>query len=190
MNLYFDTETTGLPQKGLDYHTDYNLFPHVVQLSWEFNGKERDYIIRPDGWEIPQSATDIHGITTQMALTIGTPFEIVIPLFIQECLMANKIVGYNIYFDTSIIKANILRIGDENLIKLAFEALDKSKRVDIMYKAMKVVKTRQPNGSGKFPSLEEAYLALFGETFQAHNAICDVMATKKVCDKLIEVGVL
>jgi len=52
--LFLDIETTGLPPKGAKYDVDYELFPHIVQMSWVFNDIEKDYIIYPSGYEIPK----------------------------------------------------------------------------------------------------------------------------------------
>lgn len=47
--LVFDTETTGLPQKGAKYDVNFNIFPYIVQLSWMYKGEIKDYIIKPNG---------------------------------------------------------------------------------------------------------------------------------------------
>ncbi|WP_159522831.1 3'-5' exonuclease [Sunxiuqinia indica] len=190
--LFFDTETTGLPLKGAKYEIDYDTFPYVVQLSWWFEDVFHDYIIKPDGCVIPESSTEIHGITHEMAMNLGVPFKDVIPLFVHDCLSAEKIVGHNMYFDTSIIKANVIRnFGvDDDFFADTNKALDKYKRIDTMYKSMKYVGARKANGSGKFPTLEELYLKLFNETFPAHNSLEDVKATMRCFNKLNEMGIV
>lgn len=182
--LFFDTETTGLPPKKADYRTDYEQFPHLVQLAWHFNGELKNYLILPDGYEIPAEAIAVHGITNERAWHDGYPLYEVASMFLTDCLCADRLVGHNIYFDVSTIKANIIRSFGPNELMKANIALDKSKRIDTMYKAMKLVGSRQANGAGKFPTLEETYLYLFGETFPAHNAAEDVRATKRVFDEL------
>lgn len=53
--LTFDCETTGLPAKEAKWDVDFAEFPNIVQLAWSVNEKERSYIIKPEGWEIPDA---------------------------------------------------------------------------------------------------------------------------------------
>ena len=63
--IFFDTETTGVIPRGKEEPLVYtNDFPHVVQLSWKLGDKEGDFIIKPDGFTIPDAAAAVHGITT------------------------------------------------------------------------------------------------------------------------------
>lgn len=190
--LVFDSETTGLPAKGANYAVDFDKFPHVVQLAWWINGVHKSYIVKPDGWEIPEEATKIHGITTEQALTEGVPFAKIADEYIHDCMVADIIIGHNIYFDSSIIKANILRLGMPNYYNdLVEPAMDKSKRICTMMKTIKFVDAKFENGrGGKFPRLEELYDKLFSETFPAHNAHEDVKATLRCVEELLKIGIL
>lgn len=191
--LFLDCETTGLPAKGAKWDTDFAGFPHVVQLSWSCNGVEKDYIIYPDGWEIPGEATEIHGVTMEKALTEGVPFATVAAEFCADCAAARLLVGHNVYFDVSIIKANILRVcGKEWYDANADDALFKGKRIDTMMKTIKFVGVCFPNSTRcKFPKLEELYNKLFpGETFTAHNSLEDVRAVVRCVPKLVEQGII
>ena len=187
--LYFDTETTGLPPKEAKWDVDFEQFPRICQLSWIFNGKEENYIIRPDGWTIPQEATNVHGITTEYALEHGEPFEFVWGEFIADCKQAKLICGHNIYFDISTIKSEIMRrnaYGD-----IVEQALHKGKRIDTMRPSMKWVGARFANGRLKFPKLEELYARCFpGESFPAHDAIEDVRAVVRCLPVLVKNGLI
>lgn len=103
------------------------------------------------------------------------------------------LVGHNIYFDTSIVKAMILRImGREYYDAKAEDALFKGKRIDTMMKTIKFVGALYANGRpGKFPTLEELYNKCFpGETFPAHDALEDVKACKRCIPVLVENGII
>ena len=192
--LFFDTETTGLPLKGARYNTDFNSFPYIVQLSWFFDGHFNDFIIKPDGYEISGEVSKIHGITHEMAIEKGVNIGEVIPLFINDCMIADKIIGHNIYFDISIIKANILRSSNgvtQYYNEIVEPALDKSKRVCTMLKTIKFVGAYFSDGKrGKFPTLEELYLKLFNEDFPAHNSLEDVKATKRCYEELVKLEII
>ena len=191
--LFFDTETTGIPDRSAKWDSDFMDYPHVVQMAWLHGCKVETHIIRPDGWEIPQETVDVHGITTEYALEHGEPFASVVDMFIQDCHDAGLICGHNIHFDTSIIKANILReLGREYYDANDVEnALYKGKRIDTMRPTMKWVDARMANGRLKFPNLSELYSRCFpGETFPAHDALEDVKAVAKCLPVILELGLV
>lgn len=45
--LFFDTETTGTFSKDQKYDKDFEVFPHIVSISWKFKGVETDLIVKP-----------------------------------------------------------------------------------------------------------------------------------------------
>ena len=191
--LFFDTETTGVPDRSYKWDVDFMEYPHVVQMAWIHGCKVESHIIRPDGWEIPQEAIDIHGITTEYALEHGEPFAAVVDMFIQDCHDAGLICGHNIHFDTGIVKANILReLGREYYDANDVEtALYKGKRIDTMRSTMKWVDARRANGAVKFPNLGELYARCFpGETFPAHDAIEDVKAVARCLPVIVNLGLV
>lgn len=187
--LFLDTETTGIPDRAAKWDSDYMDYPHVVQIAWLQGCKAENHIIRPDGWEIPEDAQQVHGITTEYALEHGEPFAAVVDMLIQDCHEAGLICGHNIHFDTGIIKANILReLGREYYDANDVEsALYKGKRIDTMRSTMKWVDARFASGRLKFPNLGELYDRCFpGETFEAHDALEDCKAVARCLPVLIE----
>lgn len=191
--LFFDAETTGIPAKGLKWESDYYQFPYIVELAWSIGDKERSFVIKPEGYEIPPDSTAIHGITNERAIAEGEPIEQVIDFFLSDASKAQLICGHNIYFDISILKANVLRYFDKAYYdKKCEEALHKGKRIDTMMKTIKFVGALYSNGRpGKFPKLEELYDKLFpGETFKAHTALEDVRALKRCLPLLIDQGII
>ena len=191
--LFFDCETTGLPAKGAKWDVDYESFPHIVELAWKVGSVEESHIIIPDGWTVPDEAVEIHGITTEDAQRCGVPFSYAITRFLYAALNAPLICGHNIHFDTSIIKANILReLGRSYYDTFEVEAaLYKGKRIDTMRAAMKWVDARTQDGRLKFPNLSELYSRCFpGEDFPAHHAAEDVRAVARCLPVLVDMGLL
>ena len=187
--LFLDTETTGLPEKGAQWDVDFETYPHVVQIAWKFGDREKSYIIRPDGWTIPDDVAEIHGITTEYATEVGKPFPFVVSRLLEDCRKAGLICGHNIHFDTSILKANILReLGREYYDAFDVEeSLHKGKRIDTMRSSMKWVDARTMDGRLKFPNLTELYSRCFpGEMFPAHDALADVGAVARCLPVLVE----
>ena len=73
MYLIFDTETTGLPRDFNAPLDQFNNWPRLVQLAWQIHDSEgklidvQNYIIKPEGFNIPINAQEIHGISTEIA---------------------------------------------------------------------------------------------------------------------------
>lgn len=192
IKLFFDTETTSLPPKGAKYDTDYNQFPHIVQLAWKIvsptHTTEMNLIIKPDGYVIPDESIKIHGITNEIANEKGISMKVALEIFLKDCRDSDRLIAHNIYFDTSMIKANA------NRILVGFRdcrdsILHKSKRICTMIKTIRFCGCRKPNGSAKFPSLQDLHKKLFGCEFEnAHNAKYDVLALEKCYNELVRIG--
>ena len=73
MYLFFDTETTGIPKNYKAPVSDIKNWPRLVQIAWlvtDKSGNEvksAEYIIKPNGFSIPDDAAKIHGITNELA---------------------------------------------------------------------------------------------------------------------------
>lgn len=191
--LFFDTETTGLPPKNAKWDEDFNEFPYLCEVAWIFGRKTESHIIRPDGWTIPEDASKIHGIPQEYAAEHGEPLAEVLEKFIADCRQAHLICGHNIYFDISVVKANIMRhLGKEFYNAADVEmALFKGKRIDTMRASMKWVDARFSSGRLKFPSLMELYSRCFpNETYQEHQALDDVRAVVRCLPILVDEGLI
>jgi len=123
MYLFFDTETTGLPKNWKAPITDFDNWPRLVQLAYlhyDSNGNkisEGDFIIKPEGFTIPVSASKIHGITTRRALEEGQKLATVLQHFNSLVVQADFLVAHNISFDEKIVGAEFLRNNMPNSIE-------------------------------------------------------------------------
>jgi hypothetical protein len=89
--LVFDTETTGLPKSRKDAKEEPNNWPHLVSISWVVLDsenmfaitKQRNYIIKPVDWVIPEDSIKIHGITNEEA-SQGASLKEVMDEFMSE----------------------------------------------------------------------------------------------------------
>ena len=192
MFLIFDTETTGLPKNYNAPLTDFDNWPRMVQLAWQIHDDKgrfveaHNYIVQPEGFEIPIDAKIVHGISTEYALKHGSPLAEVLDIFLQSASKAQRLVGHNIDFDLCILGAEFLRKKGEN-------PLANWRKVDTCTE--KTADFCQlpggKNGKFKFPKLEEIHQILFGERFDsAHNASADVEATARVFLELVRRGVI
>ena len=181
MYLIFDTETTGIPHNKTAPISDLDNWPRLVQLAWQLHdGKGKlisrhNYIVKPDGYDIPYKAEQIHGISTKRATEEGAPMLDVLAAFINDLNSTSQLVGHNIEFDINIIGAEFLRkqLAPEQFLKLS--------RVDTG-----IASTEFCNLSGgiggklKMPRLNELHEKLFNKGFgDAHDAAYDVAATAR-----------
>lgn len=191
MFLVFDTETTGLPQNFNAPLSDSDNWPRMVQIAWQLHDDQgnlvenQDYIIRPEGYDIPFNASRIHGITTAMAKEQGRDLAEVLAEFNQVLKKAKFGVGQNVDFDYKIIGAELFRKNIEDQL----QALPKA---DTMHLATDFCALGGgKSGRFKAPKLEEIYEKLYGHKFdEAHNAAADVNATAQVFFELVRVGVV
>jgi TPR repeat protein len=187
--LFFDTETAGLPY---DYNAPtYHLknWPRLVQLSWITTDEdcnilsENDYIIYPDGFTIPEDAVRLHGITTEIAKEKGRLLKEVIDKFMEDFNAAETIVGHNIAFDKKIIGAELIRLGQKDI-------MHSKKSLCTMEVSTDYCKIPGYRGY-KWPKLQELHKKLFGCEFKdAHNSMSDVTATLKCFKKMKELGII
>ena len=189
MYLFFDTETTGLPKSWKAPVSDVDNWPRLVQLAWlsfDEEGNEigaGDFIVRPEGFIIPEDSSRIHGISTERALTEGLPLGEVLQKFQAVIDEAQFLVAHNMSFDEKIVGAEFLRLGATNV-------LDAKSKICTMQSSIDLCAIDGPYGY-KWPKLTELHQKLFGTGFpEAHNAAVDISATAKCFWEMKRLGVL
>ena len=99
MYLIFDTETTGLPQNWKAPLTDFDNWPRMVQIAWQMHDETgglinvKNFIIKPEGYNIPYNAEKIHGISTDRANKEGIDLKIVLEEFVHDLRSSKFVVG-------------------------------------------------------------------------------------------------
>ena len=117
MYLFFDTETSGLPQSHDAPASEVENWPRLVQIAWmltDEDGNElrnQSFIIRKDGFQIPTSATKVHGITTETARRLGIEIASALAAFDKDLSAAEILVAHNIQFDERVVSAEFHRTG-------------------------------------------------------------------------------
>ncbi len=187
MYLIFDTETTGLPKNWNAPITDIDNWPRCVQIAWQLHDEmgelleHHDFLIHPDGYNIPYDAEQIHGISTQLAQEKGIDLAEVLSLFNEALSKTKFVVGQNVGFDLNIMGCEFHRLGvatSLNDLPLLDTCTEKTAEL-----------CQLPGGRGgkfKLPTLTELHEKLFGVPFsEAHNATADVEATTRCFLELI-----
>lgn len=190
MYLIFDTETTGLPKRWDAPISDVDNWPRAVQIAWQLHdatGKlieHQDYLIKPEGFNIPYDAEKVHGISTELAKEEGITNSEVLHLFKEALSKATYVVGQNVSFDINIMGAELYRAGIETTLE-NLPILDTC--TELTAELCKI-----PGGRGgrfKLPTLTELHEFLFQQPFaEAHNATADVEATTRCFFELLRIG--
>jgi len=187
MYLIFDTETTGLPKRWDAPISDTDNWPRCVQIAWQLHDElgncleHQDYLVQPDGYNIPYDAEKIHGISTELAQEHGKPLVEILEKFNSALNKTKFVVGQNIGFDLNILGAEFIREDIANKLQ-ELPVLDTC--TEHTAELCKLSGGRY--GKFKLPTLTELHEYLFNEPFEeAHNATADVEATTRCFFELI-----
>ena len=189
MYLFFDTETTGLPRNWQAPLEDLNNWPRLVQIAWllfDDNNQEiarANYIVRPEGFAIPEAAAQVHGITTEKALSQGEDLSLVLSDFSAATRDAKIIIAHNMSFDEKIAGAEFLRKEIEHELFTTPRFCTMQASTDFC---------AIPGNYGyKWPSLSELHIKLFKEDFpDAHDALVDVRACARCFFEMKNLGII
>ncbi|MGJ5804341.1 3'-5' exonuclease [Streptomyces europaeiscabiei] len=195
--LFFDTETTGIKTRD-----NPSFKPRLVQLGAILQDTdtcrvlgELNLISKCNDVDIPVEATNIHGITNELAAYAGIWEHEIDPVFAALVKQADLIVAHNIAYDVDVVHDNLPLT----------EVWIKSKPVFCtMVGSLYVVRTpaspqdklyyvrdgRLWNDSPyKYPSLASTHKHFFGRPHDgAHDAMADVRACRDVFFKLLDEG--
>nr|WP_321221827.1 DNA polymerase III subunit alpha [uncultured Psychroserpens sp.] len=190
MYLIFDTETTGLPKRWDAPITDVDNWPRCIQIAWQLHDEmgncidHQDYLVKPDGFNIPYDAEKIHGISTELAQEQGVSLQEVLSKFNSALSKTKFVVGQNVKFDLNIMGAEFVREGVNNQLQ-ELPVLDTC--TEHTASLCQIPGGRY--GKFKLPTLTELHQFLFNKPFaEAHNATADVEATTRCFFELIRLG--
>lgn len=184
--LFFDTETSGKPKDYDCPASDTNNWPRLVSFAYILSSETGDiiekdaFIVKPDGYEIPKDAENIHGISTELANKEGIDIKEALNIIESLIDKAGIIVGHNISFDINVIDSEFYRYREKlYLDNIPYRCTMKE---SISYCALP---------KSKYPKLQELYIKLFGRQFKdAHNAMADIQATFECFWELVKLGVI
>src|SRR5690606_23044312 len=167
--------------------TDTDNWPRCIQIAWQLHDEmgrmieHQDYLIKPDGFNIPYDSEKIHGISTALAEEEGIPLTDVLVKFNEALAKAKFVVGQNIGFDINVMGCEFHRYSVDSPMA-SMPILDTC--TEVTAELLKL-----PGGRGgrfKLPNLTELHSYLFGVPFaEAHNATADVEATTRCFFELV-----
>lgn len=186
--LLFDTETTGLPKSRQPSTSGPNNWPHIVSISWVILNadtnqieKQKSYLIKPLGWDIPEESTKIHGITQEKATKEGTDLASVMGEFLAEGY--DMLVAHNLEFDY-----NVLHNAVQWDLELPFSSLYK-KMCCTMELSRDICNLKTMFGKPKAPRLSELYEHVFKKSpnkESLHSSIYDVLILTEIVQHCTE----
>jgi DNA polymerase-3 subunit epsilon len=186
MYLFFDTETTGLPNFK-SAATDSNQ-PSVTQLAALLLDADRNVrgemnlLLRlPEDVIIPAKVTELTGLTTDICNKYGVEPYDAFDLFNGFVHAADYIIAHNIKFDRFLMHPVLSKYPD----KTYQCTMEMSKPI------IKLPPTDRMRNAGRFdykvPKLQEAHMHFFGKEFDsAHDAMADVKACAAIYFKMKE----
>ncbi len=186
IKLFYDTETTGLPDFGSPSEAEHQ--PHIVQLAASLVDTETrqiieriSVIVRPDGWDIPVEASNVHGITTEIAMRKGMGELDALNLFLDMAKQTPCRVAHNISFDERILRIAICRHQSKESADTFRDVGQLECTAKLATPVLRLPPTAKMIRAGrnhfKTPNLTEAYERLTGSKMTgAHDAQADVRA--------------
>ena len=182
--LVFDTETTGLPEKGNPSFYDTWKWPFIIQISYIYYDTDTNIVLGisdniinlSEEVEITRESENIHKISKEISKSHGKNIIDVLKefkLFVDDCDM---IIGHNINFDKNIVIVESIRNNIERIF------VDNSKFYCTMKNSKDICKIEKVNRFGniyyKYPKLIELYKHYFEtEPDGLHNSMIDVLVT-------------
>jgi len=175
--IVFDVETTGLPTKWDPPVNETQWWPYVVQFSWMVYNTEKhviekltDRIIKlPEGMEIPEESTKIHGITNEKMNKEGVTIKDVLDEFANDLSKVGIAVAHNLKFDKSMLLVECNRNNKTIEFKREFCTMLYGEALCGLTRVNKYGKT-----VSKYPKLIELHNRLFGyNPKNLHNSLYD-----------------
>ena len=187
--IIIDTETTGLFNRNASPE-NYELFNNsrMVEIAWEIykpTGElitRESYLIKPEGYIIPDNVIAIHGITNEMANTYGKSIQDVFERLNNLLKDVSTIIAHNFSFDNAIILAELYRLHDKsdglNLYNnMIYDWMIKEHKCTMM-----MSKNIMGEGTCKWYKLIDLYRICFNEEPSGvlHRAAADVDICAKI----------
>lgn len=130
----------------------------IAAIRFRLDGVVEDSFVStvfPDGWEMPEEMTEVHGLTTEHCLAFGTPMHEVARRLGGIGDGCSATVAHNSWFDRTMMRIEARRHG-------CADPFSKLESICTMQLAAGVLQLPGWPGKPKYPSLEEACLALLG----------------------------
>lgn len=163
--MFVDTETTGLCDMRTPYtsQTLNEVWPFLTQIAWSIISYDENlqnqglassnsHFIKPrfSPSQLPQDVIDKTHITYNLLQEQGDDSLPILTEFFNHLTLVDAVVAHNTTFDMKVIKAEALRLGLDNHMRI-------KPWLDTCYYGLQLTKLKTPQGRSKFPKLQELY---------------------------------
>jgi len=197
--LFLDTETNGLPKNRYAPFTSTEMWPHILQISWQLvdieswaNLSEYDsYVKLRSPWN--SEAERIHQIPETIVKELGKEPEVVFRSLGDVLKNCDIVVSHNMMFDKTIIMSEIQRLKEAG-VSIDPRAIwpNAKKEICTMSHTKEFCGIKFPNSNDyKYPKLNELYNRLYDKQYDIsgaslHNSKNDVSCLISCVQKMIE----
>ena len=184
ISLVLDTETTGLPLKGVPASDPRQA--RIMQLGAVLLDDDKEVAsfysrLYPDGWPLVHTAAEAaHGITLESCERLGVAQRAALDVLAEFTSAADIVVAHNYDFDYQLLTIEYELLG---------HVFAPAKHFCTMKAMTSICKLVKSNGSAKWPNLQEALSHCYiGDVVDAHDALADTRACAKVWRWLVANG--
>lgn len=179
--VVFDTETTGLFNFKLP--ADDPSQPRLASIAMIICGESgaeisaAKHYVKPEGWEMPEAAGAVNGLTTEFLAENGVPISEVLDAYENHVRSGLIVVAFNAQFDCKMMRSEFRRAGREDLFDIT--------------KNICVMRGLQPYGADGlcimrgFIKLSAACEYFKIENLNAHDAMSDAQAARELLVRMI-----
>lgn len=196
--LFIDTETNGLPKNRFAPYTSHDLWPTILQISWQLIDSntwlvlsEYDAFVKlREPWN--KDAERIHQIPEGIVKNFGKEPSFVFSELKTALDKCDIIISHNMMFDKTVILSEVQRLKETGLSGFNPRDFWRSGATEIctMNATREFCGIKFPNSSDyKYPKLSELYTKLFNKTYDIsgaslhnskHDVSCLVLCVKKM----------
>lgn len=196
MILFYDTETSGLPNKRQLSNLDVQ--PHIMQLAFSLYDDERRPVFEvstlvalPEWATCSPEALNTHGITPELTRKYGMNPDAALRLLGWAANRADLCVAHNEKFDLQLLEFAALRLATKSPLtdRKTFCTMEASTNILKLPPTERMLKYGM--GPYKNPKLSECWSFFFGEELSgAHDALVDTRGCARVYYHLLDKGLL
>ena len=179
--VVFDLETT-----GVDVEADRIVTAFIGLLDrWGRLVAGHDFMVRPDGYVIPEGATEVHGVTTEVALAEGLDGGFVVgqvsDFIVEWCkVLGLPLVGHNLSYDLTLFDRELLRHFPDRSVQNLLHGV---KVLDTFVLDKHFDRFRK--GKRTLVATAEVYGVELGEA-EAHGARADAIASGRILLRMMD----
>jgi DNA polymerase III subunit alpha len=191
--MFVNIATSGLPDRAPGGYHDFKKTKHydrcrIVQLVWTVTDSDgnvissKNYIIKPDNFNIHREASKLHGITKDIAYAKGIDMNKVFKEFLKDIQTCELLIAHNIEFDYNVLMSELFRNKQKDLMFIV--KFIKKMCTGSATKSLLKLPTKSAYDDYKMPKLTELYKWCFKENIGKYDVQGNIDALVKIYSHL------